>query len=993
MGGRSDMPTKREKGQQLQQATFVGRKDDTDLFCSLLPEDRLSTTDVLVIYGIAGIGKTELLKKFQQIAEEAGVPVAKIEPPTQKNIFGFLTSIHHQLQSRIRFTKFEEGLRRHQEIEARLLESDVPKTAIKVFAKGTHALLKLIPGANLFSEVVGSEQIEAAISHIYRAVGRTEGDFWMKPEDELTARLVADLNTYCSQHRLVLMIDHYEAIGDFDGWVRDQLFANLENYGILIIAGWHRLEGKGWQEHAPLMEQVELEPLTDEEATEYLRGKGITEPRIVEDIVHYAGGHPLALTMVAELAQHVHLKAGDLERVPERHRIIEQLIKRITSNVDDNLRAALEVCAVVRLLTEGSLAWMLNLERKDAQRTFMELRQFGFVKVRGDYLGIALHDAVWTAMNDDLRWRAIEVFCNLNERAANYYQRAAAKLSGEQADRYLLEHLYHRIQADERDGISLFQVRAEELVRYRLVNKLRALLNDVNTYADRLAHSNGWLWVRYYNARMMYLEGHPERLEDEYTAIASTEDAERKLKAYALCDLGEILSGRHRVLRPGGLEKALAVAQESLNIAPELDTKLVLNYKTQNDIHVHALREEWDKSLERLEAIREFYKSRLDGHGVARVCHFEKMLHAVRGDWHAMLAAQRQGLDALPAGSEHSSLYADIVSAWSPAWAWTGRYGEAEHYAREGLTIHRQLGEIDLLGNLRDLALVLALQSKYEEAEAYFQECLALHKTLGRPAIEETTTRRFWAVAKLRRGELDRAEQILMSLIEMLELEGYELATGESLAWLGLVYETRCGYRAAEETYMRSLSFHSAGRLYFICAAQVGLIRAFSAQHVYDQIPAILARAEDLAQAREYNDHLASLRLSRGQMTWDGVISDWGSGFDVALNYFHQALIHSLRYNRFLLDEVLSGRPQGTPLLSIIPYCLKRGNDGKRMLLALRERWETGTNDISSPRENLLSPIPEGISLLEAEGLARKRELGDGSSQQTVVEQIVHALS
>jgi len=35
-----------------------------------------------------------------------------------------------------------------------------------------------------------------------------------------------------------------------------------------------------------------------------------------------------------------------------------------------------------------------------------------------------------------------------------------------------------------------------------------------------------------------------------------------------------------------------------------------------------------------------------------------------------------------------------------------------------------------------------------------------------------------------------------------------------------------------------------------------------------------------------------------------------------------------------------------------------------------------------------ISPIPEGIPLLEAERIAREREPGDGSPQQTVVERI-----
>jgi len=67
----------------------------------------------------------------------------------------------------------------------------------------------------------------------------------------------------------------------------------------------------------------------------------------------------------------------------------------------------------------------------------------------------------------------------------------------------------------------------------------------------------------------------------------------------------------------------------------------------------------------------------------------------------------------------------------------------------------------------------------------------------------------------------------------------------------------------------------------------------------------------------------------------------------------------------------------------------------------LRDWWQTGTNDTSAPRPgtgvssnaSAISPIPEGIPLLEAERIARQCEPGDGSPQKSVVEQIENALA
>ena len=102
------------------------------------------------------------------------------------------------------------------------------------------------------------------------------------------------------------------------------------------------------------------------------------------------------------------------------------------------------------------------------------------------------------------------------------------------------------------------------------------------------------------------------------------------------------------------------------------------------------------------------------------------------------------------------------------------------------------------------------------------------------------------------------------------------------------------------------------------------LVRVKHAQGDIAAIPPLLAEAEQLARQYEYNDHLASLRLTQGHLAWET------GNQDEALAFYQHAMIYALRYNRFLLDELLSGRPQGTPLRPIIPYCLERGEEGRK---------------------------------------------------------------
>ena len=154
---------------------------------------------------------------------------------------------------------------------------------------------------------------------------------------------------------------------------------------------------------------------------------------------------------------------------------------------------------------------------------------------------MALHDAVREIIDENLRAHDSERHRELHERAAAYFEKRPEQATGEETERLGLERLYHRIRADEEAGIKLFQEMAEGLTRYRLVNRLRALLNDANTYP--LEQENSRLWREYYNARVAHLDGKVGIAKEAYSKISRTEGVDSKLKAYALCDLGEIGEG------------------------------------------------------------------------------------------------------------------------------------------------------------------------------------------------------------------------------------------------------------------------------------------------------------------------------------------------------------------------------------------------------------------------------------------------------------------
>jgi hypothetical protein len=533
--------------------------------------------------------------------------------------------------------------------------------------------------------------------------------------------------------------------------------------------------------------------------------------------------------------------------------------------------------------------------------------------------------------------------------------------------------------ANEVVGINLFQETVEELTRSRQINRLRFLLNDITSYNKQLILENSRLWIRYYNIRLMNLEGNWGQATEMYSDLYNQGILDRKLLAYTLCDWAYGLSTRELVFQQGIGEKVIRLSQQSLEALPELDEKLVLNYRTQSDIY-YLIWAQWDKAFELLEKAYLFYKEKDSNYGQALILKSIQTLSAVRGDWKRMLSTRSQGLALLPKQYNRSSLYAELLASWSPAYAWTGRYANAENNTHLGISIATEVGEIDIRGYLRDLSLILAFEGKYKESEEYIKKGLALGIHLGSSTLDKSTTLRWQAVGEMRAGDSESAYRVLAEVVDLVNQAAYTPSMGEIFAWQGLLNELRNDWLIALSCYQQSLKFR--GRQYFECVSLTGLIRVKHAQGDLAAIPSLLAEAEQLAQQYEYNDHLASLRLTQGHLAWKN------NNQDDALNFYKHAMIYALRYNRFLLDELVSGRPQGTPLRPVIPYCLERGEEGKKILLALRDWWQTGINDVGTPRPDTISPIPEGISLLEVEKIAREREPGDGSMQRSVIEQI-----
>lgn len=241
--------------------------------------------------------------------------------------------------------------------------------------------------------------------------------------------------------RVVILVDTYETLAPLDGWLHDELLLELPANVLLVLAG-RQQPSAGWRADPvwnTLIRPLPLRNLNPDEARAYLSQRHIPETR-QPAVLNFTHGHPLALSLVADtFAQRGSMTAFTPEASPDVIKVLlEQFVQRVPSPAH---RAALEACSLVRSMTEGLLAHMLNLP--DAHELFEWLRALSFID--SGRSGIFPHDLAREAIVADMRWRNPDWYGELHKRARAYYSARLQQARGSDQQRVLFDFTYlHR---------------------------------------------------------------------------------------------------------------------------------------------------------------------------------------------------------------------------------------------------------------------------------------------------------------------------------------------------------------------------------------------------------------------------------------------------------------------------------------------------------------------------------------------------------------------
>ena len=220
----------------------------------------------------------------------------------------------------------------------------------------------------------------------------------------------------------VLLIDTFERCQALEIWLCQRFLPSLPADCIVVIAsrlppdpGWRA--DPAWSAALRIITLRNLEP---GDSAALLSSRGVSRGQRAA-LLAFAGGHPLALSLAAEVATRTPTGGPAPGWPPSQpwepgQDVVGQLLSQLVGELPSGQhRQAVELCAHVEYTTEDLLRSVFG---DDAPGLFSWLRGLPFVEAGPQ--GLYPHDIVRTALETDLRWRDPDSYERMHAAARGY---------------------------------------------------------------------------------------------------------------------------------------------------------------------------------------------------------------------------------------------------------------------------------------------------------------------------------------------------------------------------------------------------------------------------------------------------------------------------------------------------------------------------------------------------------------------------------------------
>lgn len=719
------MPNKRTILNTKKKSLFAGREKELALFRISIAGKR--DFELLHVTGIGGIGKTALLDAFGAICEQKRVSYAIANVGDQElplQLVRFIYEKFKELNYDV-LPNLETQVSRYEKLDQKIrVDKRIPeelKSAILI-------------GGN-YSKQPGELDAGKAMAHLSKILGSVDADFYINPTPIFTDALVSDLAALKDSGTVCLIFDRYERISPFlDDWIRQELFPRLEENTFVITASRQPLPEK-WQEWMPLVRLMELEPLALDETRSLVKNKGIEDHKLVEEITDFAGGLPLAASMAADLLRETGISYFGFEQISGNQAIVGILIQRLTAEVSPELRGLLEQCSIVRWFNEDTLEQYVGVPPEKASEAFSQLCRLSFVQTHPK--GVALHDLVREFINNDLSRRSNQRYIDLNNKAADYYEKSItqSRKRGEQQP-LQVELVYHLIRADEDRGIKWMQLLFDNATDFSQFDFSAALLE---TSREVEIDGENRLWLQYFeavfwqqknvdnlkSARMLeLLISNPEM--DKYPEL--------KARIAAYLSIAAWYVGEHKT--------ALKYAKLGLDLSNQFNLLRSRNRALESLGLTYNRLGKFQEGIETQLELLKFTRLSQDQMGEAWTLNNLGYFSWHAGKWtdaeDYLLKCKNLMTDL---GSPYNVVYP--LGHLGLLYAAVGRHKDADTFLSDSLKICKEEKNLEMeIKSLQNFADLRRLQCNYNDALQYVEESLRLSKEMGAPYFVGASLRR-----------------------------------------------------------------------------------------------------------------------------------------------------------------------------------------------------------------------------------------------------------
>ncbi len=447
--------SRKEARERRRKENFVGRGEQLRKFEeNLLDEAPLL---ILSVTGEGGVGKSTLLKQFENLAHKRNAIVITCDDEYTSPAAVMGRVAEELAKAKFAHSTFDERYKEYRKLRQEV-EGDpkAPRGVIDLIARGvSDAAIKSarrVPGASPFLEHVDEKAAGETLSQfahyaIDRWGNKDEVRLLREPERILTPLWLELMAKATASRRVLLLFDVFERTSaSLASWLL--ALCGFDDYGdfdtnlSFVIAGREPLE-QHWTELAGDICHMPLEPFTPEETRGYLLTRAIADEQLVAQIHEDTGGLPVLVELLAATNPQPGVPLRDVSKDA-----VERFLQWVEQ--EDRRRAAL-LAAVPRRFNRDILSAALG---SDATATFNWLATQSFVR-RNAEDGWFYHEKVRELMLRHLRNTTPKDADEAHARLADYFAKTQADLKLENREAYdsetwrqcECERVYHALNA------------------------------------------------------------------------------------------------------------------------------------------------------------------------------------------------------------------------------------------------------------------------------------------------------------------------------------------------------------------------------------------------------------------------------------------------------------------------------------------------------------------------------------------------------------------